>query len=160
MKCTTREACIERYGRIDFARRQWANQNDWMANMPVEDGLFNSWHGPTGSVVGHIFVNKDMEAPLQAALKSVHDRNFGALLRTYDGCFNIRMVRGTNNMFSAHSYGLAIDINADENPLGATDGGFFSYPEFVKCFTEQGFAWGGHFHGRKDPMHFSYCFEG
>jgi hypothetical protein len=92
------------------------------------------------------------------ALSALANCGMSGELETMDGCFNIRMVRG-DFVMSAHSYGLAIDINAAKNKLGQTSGGFFDLPEFVKCFKDQGFDWGGEF-TRPDPMHFSYCWEG
>jgi hypothetical protein len=51
---------------------------------------------------------------------------------------------------SLHSWGIAIDVNAFENGLGQT-------PKlsagFVKCFTDNGFDWGGVWK-RLDSMHF------
>lgn len=160
-KQTTRQACIERYGHIDFASQHWAHQRDWMVTKPVGEGLFPNWKvDGTNHLVNAIYCNKDMVDPLAKALADVQQKHLHTLLKLYSGCFNIRMVRGNNSLFSAHSYGLAIDLNADDNGLGSTHGGFYNHPDFVKCFTDQGFAWGGNFHGRKDPMHFSYCFEG
>jgi hypothetical protein len=52
---------------------------------------------------------------------------------------------------SAHSYAIAIDINASTNEIG-TDGDMSN--ELALCFTSSGLTWGKDFH-RKDPMHFS-----
>lgn len=158
MKCINRQMAIERYGVIDFSRRFWANQSEWLEMFNVPQGWFPNWH-VDGKLVTHIALNKDVHGPLLAALTSVKDKGLGGLLQTFDGCFNIRMVRGTSASPSLHSYALALDINADHNPLGATHGGFYDHPEFVKCFTDAGFDWGGNFHNRKDPMHFSYGWE-
>ncbi len=57
---------------------------------------------------------------------------------------------------SAHSWGLAIDINAMANPLG---GPVTMTQDLANCFQEVGFDWGARFH-RVDGMHFSYGFEG
>ena len=51
---------------------------------------------------------------------------------------------------SLHSWGIAIDVNAFENGLNMTPK---LSPGFVKCFTDNGFYWGGNFK-RKDGMHF------
>jgi hypothetical protein len=160
-KMTTREAAIQRYGAIDFASRHWSNQNKWIEMFEIPHGWFPHWHVlETKYPVEHIALNKDLHEPFTRALTRIKNGGMGELLKTFDGCLNIRMVRGTNSSPSAHAYGLALDLNASENGLGQTNGGFFFHPEFVKCFTDQGFAWGGSFHSRKDPMHFSYCWEG
>lgn len=160
MKCTTRQQCVDKYGPIDFSTGHWSKQNHWIQPMEVPKGFFPGWLiGGTHLPVAHISCNIDMHFPLRNALDAVHSKGLGDLLVSYEGCFNIRMVRGSNSAFSAHSYGLAIDMNYDNNQLGSTKGGFYNHPDFVKCFTDQGFDWGGNFHHRKDPMHFSYCFE-
>ncbi len=160
MKCTTREACVARYGPIDFASRHWPMASNWLQMLEIPDGMFPNWMvSETRSPVRHVSCNKDMAGPLWLALQALKAKRLEGLLHSYAGCFNIRMVRGSNSHFSAHSYGLAIDLNSEENGLGSTHGGFYNHLDLVKCFTDQGLDWGGAFHGRKDPMHFSFCFE-
>lgn len=127
----------------------------------VPAGWFPNWYVlDTKHPVEAIACNNDIHEPLLRALTAIKDGHMEKMLHTFDGCFNIRMVRGTDNAPSAHAYGLAIDLNAADNGLGNTKGGIYDYPvTFVKAFTDQGFDWGGNFHSRKDPMHFSYCWE-
>lgn len=158
-KMTTRAAAEDRYGVIDFSSRYWHDQKTWLKLFNVSKSFPNWKVLDTQIPVTHIACNLDIHEPLAVALNSIDEKSLGYLLKTFDGCFNIRMVRGTLSSFSAHSYGLALDLNASENPLGSTVGGFYNHPELVKCFTNVGFDWGGNFHGRKDPMHFSYCWE-
>jgi len=73
------------------------------------------------------------------------------LVKTYDGCFNIRKVRGGNRP-SLHAWGLAIDINAGQFPMGSHRQ---QAPALVRAFTAEGFWSGARFH-RPDPMHFQY----
>lgn len=158
-KQRTRADAVKRYGAIDFSSKHWANQSKWMTSVKVDPSYSDKWFvGDSKQEVQSVYCNKDMAGPLQKALQSVHDKGLVHLLKSYDGCFNIRMVRGGNSA-SAHAYGLAIDLNASENSLGKDHGGFFDHPEFVKCFTDQGFDWGGNFKSRKDAMHFSWCWE-
>lgn len=111
------------------------------------------WDVPTNLEVGVIpkklYCNKDMVEPLSKAFKNLIDTGKVAELKTFDGCFNIRKKRGLNSM-SLHSWGIAIDVNAAWNGLGVTP---VLSPEFVKCFTDAGFEWGGTW-TRKDGMHF------
>jgi len=53
---------------------------------------------------------------------------------------------------SRHSWGIAIDLNVKDNPVGAID----KQPaELVKRFEAEGWYWGGNFAGmNRDPMHF------
>ena len=74
-----------------------------------------------------------------------------------------QMASGTGHM-SHHSYGVAIDINADDNPATYTGGeynpggNYFSVTdEIVKIWKDHGFYWGGDWSGYyKDYMHFTY----
>lgn len=111
------------------------------------------WDVPQNLEIGvipkRIYCNKDMVKPLGIAFKNLIDTGCVHELKTWDGCFNIRKKRGLTSM-SLHSWGIAIDVNAFENGLGQTPN--LSY-EFVKCFTDAGFDWGGTWQ-RKDGMHF------
>ena len=111
------------------------------------------WDVPTELEIGvipkRIYCNKDLVTPLSNAFKALIDTGHVKELKTWDGCFNIRKKRGLSSM-SLHSWGIAIDVNAFENGLNQT-------PKlssgFVKCFTDNGFDWGGTW-TRKDGMHF------
>lgn len=133
--------------------------NQWIQLCRIPDGWFPQWKVLNSEqIVKVIAANVDMHEPLLAALRALKDKGFGSVLKTYDGCFNIRAVRGSS-LVSTHAYGLGIDINASLNPLGGSHGDFSKHLDAVKCFTDQGFDWGGGFHSRKDQMHFSYAWE-
>lgn len=68
--------------------------------------------------------------------------------------FNCRNIAGTNTK-SAHAFGLALDINPQENPFQNTLKTNIPRPEFVQWFKDEGWGWGGNWNGKKDPMHFS-----
>lgn len=77
-------------------------------------------------------------------------------LITYDGTYNPRLIRGSATVLSNHSFGAAIDLNAQWNSLGAMPplvGQKGTLRELVAIANKLGFYWGGHF-GRKDGMHF------
>lgn len=157
-RCRTLTDAIARYGAIDFASRHWPDSGKWVKLLEIPQVWFPNWHVMgTKMPVRHIACNLDMHQALYSALNSVYVRGLGQHLKTFDGCFNIRAVRGRSSP-STHSYGLAIDIDARTNPMSKllrTD-----LPgEFVRCFTDQSFSWGGDFHSRKDPMHFSFAWE-
>ena len=111
------------------------------------------WDVPTELEIGvipkRLYCNRDLMQPLSRAFKALIDTEHVKELKTWDGCFNIRKKRGLASM-SLHSWGIAIDVNAFENGLNQTPK--FS-PGFVKCFTDNGFDWGGTWK-RKDGMHF------
>jgi hypothetical protein len=81
-------------------------------------------------------------------------RNLAAKVRSIDGCFVFRFKRSGKG-YSAHSWGIAIDINAATNHPG-TEGDMII--EIVDIFKTAGFSWGGDWKGKmRDPMHFQYC---
>lgn len=96
-----------------------------------------------------LYCNRDMISPLTRALTNLIERKRDGELKTFDGCFNIRKKRGLTSM-SLHSWGVAIDVNAAWNGLCKPS---TLTPEFVKCFTDAGFEWGGNWK-RIDAMHF------
>ena len=121
---------------------------------PNDEGLYMiMWDVPAELEIGVIpkklYCNKAMITPLSKAFKALIDTGYVKELKTWDGCFNIRKKRGLASQ-SLHSWGIAIDVNAFENQLNQT-------PKlsqgFVKCFTDNGFDWGGTW-TRKDGMHF------
>ncbi len=57
--------------------------------------------------------------------------------------------------WSNHAWGLAVDINAPANPMGATLVTDMS-DAAVQAFTSLGFRWGGTYQSRPDAMHFEY----
>lgn len=137
---------------------------------PTEKKNLIVWDVPTDLEIGFIpkkiYCNKDLIEPLTNAFKNLIERGFVSELKTWDGCYNFRPIRGYEKKYeqamrsndteasigflSTHSWGCAIDVNAFENGLGKT-------PKlskgFVQCFTDAGFEWGGNFK-RKDGMHF------
>jgi len=102
-----------------------------------------------GVIPNRIYCNLHMIKPLTAAFENLIQRGKVAELRTWDGCFNIRQKR-TGESMSLHSWGLAIDVNASWNRLGRPP---VLSPEFVACFTDAGFEWGGNWK-LPDGMHF------
>ncbi len=64
-------------------------------------------------------------------------------------------------VLSAHAFGIAVDINWDENCNGCST---YTIPmEIVDIFESYGFRWGGRyksvFGSRIDPMHFEYMYD-
>lgn len=149
----TTKDCFAKYG-------EPTPTNKWMMVWDVPVELEH------GFIPKKIYCNKDMVEPLGKAFRSLIDTGCVEELRTWDGCFNVRVVRGyellyktykesgnvskANELMSIHSWAVAIDVNAYENGLGKEPK---LSEEFVKCFKGAGFDWGGDF-SRKDGMHF------
>lgn len=152
MKVKTFDEAIKRYGPIDFDKKEWPDQHLWMKSLLVPD-----WFPYFKS----IYCNIDIHEPLKEVFAEISKWGLCELITSFDGCFNIRPVRGMPLVPSVHSYGLGIDLNAHLNKLGDVQGEFFNYPHdrIVAIFLKHGFSWGGDFKNRTDPMHFSYAWE-
>lgn len=147
----TEEQARLRYGNIENGI--WKDETKWMKIHTMPEWFKNQVvNTATGKSCSRIYMNKDMIAPFDLALSLIKKRNLCSELKSFDGCFMIRDIRGVPGKLSTHSYGLSVDINAKENGLGKEPQ--FS-PELVKCFTDAGFVWGGNFK-RKDGMHFQF----
>lgn len=146
----TQEEAALKYGLIE--NDKWERENDFM--VVVDSAVFNlPWDTSSSSKFPHhIYMNKDMVPHFAAAAENLKIRGYAKELKTFDGCFNVRLQRGSSNMWSAHSWGMAIDLNASENPLG---GPSKLSKGFVACWKDAGFGWGGDFLNRKDPQHFT-----
>jgi len=135
MTLLTSTECISRYG----AACKESNMVLWDVPTELEIGV----------IPKRIYCNKDMLIPLTLAFKALIATGYVKELKTWDGCFNIRQKRGLTSQ-SLHSWGVAIDVNAAWN-------GFGKKPTlsqgFVKCFTDNGFDWGGNW-TTPDGMHF------
>ena len=121
---------------------------------PTKESNMILWDIPTELEIGvipkRLYCNKDLVLPLTKAFKNLIATGNVKELKTWDGCFNIRKMRGLTSM-SLHSWGIAIDVNAAWNGLNKTP---VLSAGFVKCFTDAGFDWGGNFKSRVDGMHF------
>lgn len=85
-------------------------------------------------------------------------------------CYSWRGMAGNRQTTSHHSYGVACDINANENYMirnGHVIAGSFWKPgvspysiepngPVVQAFSQYGWGWGGNWSSSKDYMHFSF----
>ena len=104
-------------------------------------------------LLGQVTCNRALFPALIGALTDVESAGLGSEIHVYSGCYAARTVaRSPTAPPSQHAYGAAIDINAPENPYGATP---TMDPRIVKIFERWGFIWGGKFL-TPDGMHFEY----
>lgn len=147
------EACIARYGNLSTSPDgglYWKNAPDWIRPLPVPDKIV--LRNYLGKPVYRIFCNTDMHGPLSAAFSALVACGAHLELDTFDGAFHVRWVRGLPGVPSFHSFAVAIDFNAKQNPMGKE--GVWT-PKFLECMKLAGFDYGGNFRTRPDPMHFS-----
>lgn len=93
-------------------------------------------------------------AEMVVALLEATDKLYD-LSASSTGAYNCRPIAGTQTA-SNHSWGLAIDLNWNENPYTAK---FTSHipPAVVAMWVACGWGWGGFYKGGKtDTMHFEY----
>ena len=126
---------------------------------PREKGWGNKW-----MVIWHIkkqfkwfpaervFIHKEFRAKLTAAFAILEAGGLHQEIKSFDGCYNVRMVRGTETILSVHSWGCAIDLNAAQNPLGGESD--WSY-DFINVMEHCGIYCGARWPGRPDAMHFA-----
>lgn len=146
-----RSEAEDRYGEI--VNNKWPREAQFCSVFKIPQSIAKTWiNSYTGAGTNKIYINEDMADPLEKALELVEARGLIYELKTFDGCYSVRDVRGVPGVFSWHSYGLALDVNARTNKLGTP--GNLSL-DLVYCFKEAGFMWGGDFH-RLDPMHFQW----
>lgn len=106
---------------------------------------------------GRLYVNKLVWPIFSAAMEACLAIGDDYVIKTI-GCFSPRAKR-VNGDLSTHSWGIAFDLNADDNPLQIPDGPVVcDIPDtWVATLKSCGFTWGGDFGGRKDCMHFQFC---
>jgi len=105
---------------------------------------------------GRIRVHKLVTGQWKALFQAWEDDGLMPLVKTWEGSFVPRFIRGNNVTLSNHSWGTAFDINYQWNKLGqmpALRGAVGSVRELVPRAHQFGFYWGGHF-SRRDGMHF------
>lgn len=93
----------------------------------------------------------ELVANLLSATDKVYNVQSGST-----GAYNCRPIAGTNTA-SNHSWGLAVDINWNDNPQTSVSG-FHSQipPAVVAMWNDCGFFWGGFYQHSSDTMHFEY----
>jgi hypothetical protein len=102
-------------------------------------------------LLGTIQCHKLLAPVFVNVFKTLQAQKLGLGLKYY-GCYVARhkMWNRTKGL-STHSWGIALDLNADTNAVGTAG---TMDPRIIQIFAEHGFYWGGNF---GDPMHFQYC---
>lgn len=146
---------VATYGSIQVASGQIVAPRGWESENMVAVTDLPGWPRK-------LYCNKAIVPPLRLALQRCVGLLDGYVVRTM-GSFAPRPKR-VNGDLSVHSWGAAVDINADANPLASAPGmvvpcgnpGRDMPDAWVSIFESIGWTWGGRF-TRADPMHFQWC---
>lgn len=121
----------------------------WLKNSVKKVVKFNGKNGASNALQ---MVSDELDELLKTRPEMI------AFLNNPSGTFNWRIIAGTNRK-SAHSYGIAIDINTDKSDYWrwSKDGKYKNQipSEIVQIFEKYGFIWGGKWKNF-DTMHFEY----
>ena len=137
-----------RFGEFSYrppsAGRDFSIDPGWAADNIVTEDV---------PLLGRVRCHRGIVAPLRHALAELEAAGLGHVVDRdgYAGCYNPRLVAPDGGV-SRHAWGVAIDLNADANPLGATS---TQDPRLVETMARWGFAWGG-FWLVPHAMHFEY----
>lgn len=141
-----------RYGKFTFTELSKGNvdiDDTWEKDNLV---TLRKVCGTACNIQLHRLVAPIFEACLAEAIKRVP----GYKIRMLGGHSARHMMHDPAKPLSTHSWGCAFDVNWDTNPVSNTL--ITDIPaDWRQAFTEQGWNWGGGWHGVKDAMHFQYA---
>lgn len=122
---------------------RWVEGNMVECRLPKASGK-----GKDVVTMCHVLV-KD---PLEHAFEEIAARGLWKLIHSFDGLWVPRhMTWNPSRPLSSHSWGIAFDLNASNNPYG---GGVSPENRALnEVFNRYGFAWGGDWNTSKDAMH-------
>jgi len=104
-------------------------------------------------LLGDVTCNVALFPQIRGAVRELIARGLAGTIHSFSGCYARRFTnRDPSQSISHHTWGIALDINAPENPYGAPP---HQNPRMVAVFERWGFIWGGTFL-RPDGMHFEY----
>jgi hypothetical protein len=138
--------------------RRW--EDNCLVTMGLPYPMRLSWD--TATTVRKITCHKAVQRDLAAILSEIYalyGRDMAQVrarrMDLYGGCYNFRRMRGLANL-SMHSYGIAIDLDPERNPIGVKwkHGEGMMPGEVVDIFAAHGWTWGGLWRTRPDAMHF------
>jgi hypothetical protein len=108
-------------------------------------------------LLGSVTCNRVVFRALDEAMQELERQGLASLILGFAGCYSPRTVmRVPTAPLSHHAWGAAVDINAAQNPFGATP---HQDPRLVAVMRRWGFTWGGLW-ALPDGMHFEYRVPG
>ncbi|HEU4867237.1 MAG TPA: M15 family metallopeptidase [Actinomycetota bacterium] len=97
----------------------------------------------TVPLLGEVTCHRTMLPQLEGALTEIRDSGLSASIKPgqYGGCYAPRFIqRDGSKPLSMHAWGLAVDINVGDNPVGSRPN---LDPKVVAIMEKWGFRWGG-----------------
>ncbi len=94
-------------------------------------------------LLGEVTCHRTMLPQLEGALTEIRDSGLSASIKPgqYGGCYAPRFIqRDGSKPLSMHAWGLAVDINVGDNPVGSRPN---LDPKVVAIMERWGFRWGG-----------------
>lgn len=111
-----------------------------------------------------IYINKEFKPDYERFLLELIARNLHGEIKENDQCFEPRYQRGSTTEISKHTWAIATDLNASQNPIYNTREQCIAKglkpfsKEFVQCGRDCGLIVGEDFGNRPDLMHFEKKF--
>lgn len=107
----------------------------------------------TFPILGTIRIHKAAAPSLQRIMREIEAKGWAHKIKTFDGSYVPRFVRGSSINLSSHAFATSIDINARENGQGMLP--TRDQEDLAPIFEKHGWYWGKKF-SKTDPMHFEY----
>jgi hypothetical protein len=105
--------------------------------------------------VSRMTCHKLMVSVFTDVFNQIRNDGLVSAISDFGGCFSFRQERHSNTKISTHAWGIAIDLNPNENAQGTVGN---MNVGIVDIFRRVGFKWGGNWIGRTDdPMHFQFA---
>jgi hypothetical protein len=67
-----------------------------------------------------IYINRDFQPTYEKFLNELIRKGLHKEINSNDECFMPRLIRGSKKDISMHTWGIAVDLNPTQNPLGLT----------------------------------------
>jgi hypothetical protein len=129
---------------------RWQTEQLTLISLPFPLAL--SWD--RSRQVERLTCHKLLRPVFESAFQAISEAGLQTKITSFGGCFAFRPQR-LGSKLSAHSWGIAIDLNPESNGQGTTGN---MDAKVVSIFQGLGFTWGGEWQGRaRDPMHFQFC---
>jgi D-alanyl-D-alanine carboxypeptidase len=136
-------------------KAQWEQQA--LQTQPLPRPLIYAYD--TTQKITRVRAHRLLTEHLVATLEECLSRGVPLQRIKYGGCYQWRAKRTAAGELSLHTWGIAVDVEPAENPLGEpwVDNGVRLDPRIIHAFKDLGWFWGGDFQHTKDPQHFQWA---